>query len=186
MCSNIHPLIDLSSMYLLPYLQVQEKSLKRILWCSAERNKVCYFYSYQGPRSYSLLCCITLNSGVLESGFLSSWPLRSQWEPSEKPPKPEADLVSPLGSPRTLIYLVSLWGHLSQVTERRVYLSPLPVCELVVKIFPGHFIEPEKIKLDRIDFRGLSCQIRDWGAKNWNQEHRDLTFWTICQSLLFI
>ena len=92
MCSNIHPLIDLSSMYLLPYLQVQEKSLKMILWCSAERNKICYFYSYQGPRSYSLLCCITLNSGVLESGFLSSWPLRSQWEPSEKPPKPEADL----------------------------------------------------------------------------------------------
>ena len=170
------PLIGLSSTYLLPYLQVQEKSLRMIFWCSAERNEVCYFYSYQGPRNYSLLCCIILNPGVLKSGFLSSWPFRSQWEPSEKAPKPEADLVSPLGSPTTPIHPVFLWDHLSQVTERCVYLSPLPDCELVVKISLGQFIEPEKVELDRIDFRGLSCQIRDWGAKNWNQEHRYLTF----------
>ena len=99
-------------------------------------------------------------------------PVGTIWEASKARGRP--GLSS--GFPRTLIHPVSLWDHLSQVTERCVYLSPLPDCELVVKISLGHFIEPEKVKLDKIDFRGLSCQIRDWGAKNWNQEHRDLTF----------
>lgn len=86
------PLIGLSSTYLLPYLQVQEKSLRMIFWCSAERNEVCYFYSYQGPRNYSLLCCYYSKSwgfGIRLSQQLAfQIPVGTIWEASKARGRP--------------------------------------------------------------------------------------------------